>query len=243
MLHGFMGCKEDYESLLPRLSRHFYCVAIDLPSHGKAAAIRWGWSEMAEYLVATQALFSPKQPSYLYGYSLGGRIALYTALHFPQNWAGVILESASAGLADPIEQAERQRRDRAIARKLRQKSLDFAEFLRSWYQQQIFQGLENSAGFEEMLKRRQLGNPPALADALETFSLGSQPFLGNFLAQSSLPLLLLAGELDLKFVQIQKQLAALYPMAQVEILAGCSHNIQSQQPDRLSEIICTWLLG
>jgi 2-succinyl-6-hydroxy-2,4-cyclohexadiene-1-carboxylate synthase len=243
MLHGFMGCKEDFEFLLPRLSRHFYCVAIDLPYHGEAVAIHWGWSEMAEYLVATQARFSPNRPSYLYGYSLGGRIALYTALNFPQSWAGVVLESASAGLVDPIEQEERQQRDGSIARKLRQKNLDFEEFLRSWYQQQIFQGLNDSVGFEEMLKRRQLGNPQALADALETFSLGRQPFLGNLLAQSSLPLLLLAGELDPKFVQIQKQMAVLCPTAQVEILAECSHNLQFQQPDLLSAIVYEWLLG
>jgi 2-succinyl-6-hydroxy-2,4-cyclohexadiene-1-carboxylate synthase len=242
MLHGFMGCKEDFESLLPRLSQHFYCVAIDLPGHGEATAIHWGWPEMAQYLVIAQAHFSPDRPSYLYGYSLGSRIALYTALHFPQSWQQVVLASANVGLANEIDRVDRQRQDGAISRKLRQENLDFGEFLQSWYRQKIFRGLESAIGFQEMLQRRQRCNPRALADALETFSLGSQPYLGDLLTSSYFPLLLLAGELDPKFVQIQKQMAALCPMAQVKILAGCSHNLQAQGPERFLDVICDWLL-
>lgn len=242
LLHGFLGCKEDFEPLLPRLTEDFYCVAIDLPGHGTARSIRRNWSEMAEELVALQARFSPDRPSHLYGYSLGGRIALYTALHFPQSWHKVVLASASAGLADGLARAERRRRDGAIARKLRQENLDFGEFLQSWYRQDIFRGLETAVGFEAMLARRQLGDPGSLADALEDFSLGRQPYLGDLLTQSSMPLLLLAGALDPKFVGIQKQLVALYPQAELEILAGCSHNVHGQWPDRTLAAIGEWLL-
>jgi 2-succinyl-6-hydroxy-2,4-cyclohexadiene-1-carboxylate synthase len=243
LLHGFLGCKEDFAPLLPKLTEDFYCVAIDLPGHGAATGIRRNWQEMAEYLVSLQAQFSPDRPSYLYGYSWGGRIALYTALHFPSCWYKVVLASASAGLADASARAERRRGDQAIARKLRQENLDFGEFLQAWYGQKIFRGLETSGGFREMLQRRQLGDPRSLADALEDFSLGSQPYLGDLLAQSSVPLLLLAGELDPKFVRIQQQLIELQPQAQLRILAGCSHNLQEQWFDRALEEIVAWLLS
>ncbi len=243
LLHGFLGCKEDFEPLLPKLTENFCCVAIDLPGHGAATEIRRSWPAMAEYLGSLQARFSPDRPSYLYGYSLGGRIALYAALHFPNSWHKVVLASASAGLAEASARAERRRSDEAIARQLRQENLDFGEFLQAWYRQKIFRGLENSGGFREMLQRRQIGNPRSLATALEDFSLGSQPYLGDLLAQSSMQLLLLAGELDPKFVRVQKQLIALYPPARLEILAGCNHNLQAQWPDRVLVEIVAWLLN
>jgi 2-succinyl-6-hydroxy-2,4-cyclohexadiene-1-carboxylate synthase len=243
LLHGFLGCKEDFAALLPKLTEDFYCVAIDLPGHGAATGIRRNWPAMAKYLVSLQAGFSPDQPSHLYGYSWGGRIALYTALHFPSCWHKVVLASASAGLSSASARAERRRSDQEIARQLRQEGLDFGEFLQAWYRQKIFRGLETSGGFQEMLQRRQLGHPRSLADALEDFSLGSQPYLGDLLTKSSIQLLLLAGELDPKFVSIQKQLSELYPPAQLKILAGCSHNLQEQWPDRALAEIVAWLLS
>jgi 2-succinyl-6-hydroxy-2,4-cyclohexadiene-1-carboxylate synthase len=243
LLHGFLGCKEDFVPLLPKLTEDFYCVAIDLPGHGAAREIRRSWPAMAEYLGSLQARFSPDHPSYLYGYSLGGRIALYTALRFPSCWHKVVLASASAGLASALARAERQRADQAIAHQLRQENLDFGEFLQAWYGQKIFRGLETAGGFREMLQRRQLGHPCSLADTLEDFSLGGQPYLGDLLAQSSMQLLLLAGERDPKFVRIQRELIELYPQARLEILAGCSHNLQEQWSDRALAEIVAWLLS
>jgi 2-succinyl-6-hydroxy-2,4-cyclohexadiene-1-carboxylate synthase len=241
LLHGFLGCKEDFLPLLPQLAENFYCIAIDLPGHGALVGQRRSWLELAQELVGMRDRYGANQPSYLYGYSLGGRIALYAALHFPGVWCKVVLASASAGLAAEAVRQERWRRDGAIARKLRRTDLNFEEFLRAWYAQDIFQGLEAWDGFGEMLDRRKTGDPRSLADALEDFSLGHQPYLGKLLAQSSLPILLLAGELDFKFLEIQRQLLTLCPWAKLQIFPSCSHNLQAQNSAGVVEAIAPWL--
>ena len=54
-------------------------------------------------------------PAHLLGYSMGGRLALYVAVHHGQYLRSLTLESASPGLATAIEQTERRDRDNALA--------------------------------------------------------------------------------------------------------------------------------
>ncbi|HSH03608.1 MAG TPA: alpha/beta fold hydrolase, partial [Anaerolineae bacterium] len=43
----------------------------------------------------------------LLGYSMGGRLALYLAIHYPHRINTLILESSSPGLPTPTEQTAR----------------------------------------------------------------------------------------------------------------------------------------
>lgn len=239
-LHGFMGSSNDWWPLLTQLSKYFHCICVDLPGHGQTASSDENIPSIACSLLELLGSLSIDQPCQLFGYSLGGRIALYLALHYPQYWRKVAVESASVGLATPAAQQERQRQDQAIARKLRQPNLDFAEFLKDWYQQPVFQGMNTHPNFPALIAQRLQNKPFALAQSLENAGLGSQPYLGQLLSNNQIPLLLMVGANDDKFVAINQTMAASCPAAELLIVPHCSHNIHWQQPQQWSQTLQVW---
>jgi 2-succinyl-6-hydroxy-2,4-cyclohexadiene-1-carboxylate synthase len=225
LLHGFMGSSADFHPALPTLTQHFHCICADLPGHGQTPITDDGFVEVAEQLVELVP-----DISHLCGYSLGGRLALYLALYYPDRWQKVILESASFGLPTTQARQQRQQQDAAIARKLRQPDLDFTAFIQHWYQQSVFTGINDHRNFLELIACRLHNNPLSLARSLVTMGLGQQPYLGELLKANKIPLLILAGEQDTKFVEIGHQMASLCQQAQLVTVPNCSHNIHFQQP-------------
>jgi 2-succinyl-6-hydroxy-2,4-cyclohexadiene-1-carboxylate synthase len=239
-LHGFMGSSADFWPLLQTISAHFHCICVDLPGHGHTTVPDDDIPSTAHGLVKLLDDLPVDRPCGLYGYSLGGRIALYLALHYPHYWTKVILESASAGLASTADRQERQRQDLAIVHQLRQPDLDFAEFIEHWYQQSVFQGISTHANFPALIAQRLQNNPLALARSLATAGLGSQAYLGNLMIANQLPLLLMVGENDRKFITINQEMAANCQTAELLIVPSCSHNIHWQQPHQWVQAVQRW---
>jgi 2-succinyl-6-hydroxy-2,4-cyclohexadiene-1-carboxylate synthase len=237
LLHGFMGSSADFHPAISTLSQYFQCICVDLPGHGQTPIDKHDFVSTAEQILA----IAPDN-CYLLGYSLGGRLALYMALHYPDRWQKVILESASFGLPTAQIRQERQRQDSAIARKLRQPDLDFAAFIHNWYQQPVFTGIEDHPNFSELMVSRSNNNPLSLARSLETMGLGQQPYLGELLKTNKIPLLILVGEQDTKFVEIGQQIATFCQQVELKIIPNCSHNIHFQQLDLWLRTVQKWLL-
>jgi 2-succinyl-6-hydroxy-2,4-cyclohexadiene-1-carboxylate synthase len=78
---------------------------------------------------------------------------------------------------------------------------------------------------EAMRRQRRAQDPQRLAAALRAFGAGFQPALHGELAQLRMPVLLMAGERDEKFVAISRDMAARIPGAQVRIVAGAGHAV------------------
>jgi 2-succinyl-6-hydroxy-2,4-cyclohexadiene-1-carboxylate synthase len=80
-----------------------------------------------------------RRPVILAGYSLGGRIALYTSLRFPDFVRALVLESTSPGIADPAARQERVRADEQRAEDIA--SFGIRAFVDDWYRQPLFRSL------------------------------------------------------------------------------------------------------
>ncbi|WP_254923717.1 2-succinyl-6-hydroxy-2,4-cyclohexadiene-1-carboxylate synthase [Pseudanabaena sp. SR411] len=234
-LHGFMGDRFEFKQAIAILSKQFYCVAIDLLGHGQTRVIDPRIDHDDYYTIQSTANFVIKfldllrvNRCFLVGYSMGGRLALYLAIHFPQYFHRVVLESASAGLQTVKERGDRLAKDQLLAAKL--EAGDFQLFLENWYQQPIFATLRSHPNFAQMLEQRLNNSPALLAKSLRNLSTGRQPSLWEKLPQNQIPLLLLAGELDPKFVQINHKMQQLCKYSQLEIIPSCGHNIHFEHP-------------
>jgi len=234
-LHGFMGDRLEFKTAIAVLSEQFYCVAIDLQGHGQTEAIDRDNDHDDYYTIQSTANFVIKfldllrlERCFLVGYSMGGRVALYLALYFPQYFHRVVLESASAGLRSIKERSDRLAKDRQLAAKL--ETSDFRLFLENWYQQPIFATLRSHPDFPQLLAQRLNNSPAQLAKSLRNLSTGMQPSLWELLSENEIPLLLIVGDLDLKFVQINRQMQSLCKQAQLEIMPSCGHNIHFENP-------------
>jgi 2-succinyl-6-hydroxy-2,4-cyclohexadiene-1-carboxylate synthase len=229
-LHGFIGNINEFDQAIKLLAEDFSYLTLDLPGHGKTKVL--GSDECYKIEHIAQAIINlldelKIDKCHLIGYSMGGRLALYLTLNFPARFIKVVLESASPGLATEAERLERVRSDAKIARKLSRSIIktDFATFLLNWYNQPIFGHIKNHPEYDRMIESRLQNNPQELEKSLRLMGTGCQPSLWEKLQENKIPMLLLAGEYDEKFISINKEMAKLCNFAQFKIISNTGHNI------------------
>lgn len=242
-LHGFMGDRFEFEAAIATLSKQFYCVAIDLPAHGQTQVNDQILSQDHYYTIQSIADsvikflgFLHVNHCFLVGYSMGGRLALYLTIYYPQYFVKVMLESVSAGLRTAKERSDRLAKDQQIAAELENLENagfngDFKLFLDNWYCQPIFANLRSHPNFSQMLAQRLNNSPIKLAKSLRNLSTGLQPSLWKELPKIKIPLLFVVGQLDRKFVSINQQMEQLCKSSKLEIISSCGHNVHFENPD------------
>ncbi|MEB3343082.1 2-succinyl-6-hydroxy-2,4-cyclohexadiene-1-carboxylate synthase [Okeania sp.] len=242
LLHGFMGNTNDFREIIPELSEKFCCLRVDLPGHGKTKI--FGSEEYYNMPNTATALIDllddlKIEKCYLFGYSMGGRLALYLAINYPTRFEKIILESASPGLKTKKERSLRYQADFKLANKL--ENSNFEEFLWNWYSQPLFASLRQDNNFENVIKKRLENNQLELAKSLRSLGIGNQPSLWNKLSNHQIPTLLIVGEYDDKFQVINTEMAKLCRVAQVKIIPESGHNIHWENPrEWVESIIIFW---
>ncbi|WP_445630794.1 2-succinyl-6-hydroxy-2,4-cyclohexadiene-1-carboxylate synthase [Nostoc sp. DSM 114167] len=245
-LHGFIGNIHEFDEAIKLLSENFSYLTLDLPGHGKTEVL--GGDEYYQIESTAQAIINlldelKIDKCHLIGYSMGGRLALYLTLHFPERFIKVVLESASPGLATKAERLERVRRDDQIARKLTRSIIqaDFAAFLSNWYNQPIFGYIKNHPEYDRMIESRLQNNPQELDKSLRFMGTGCQPSLWEKLQLNTIPMLLLVGEYDKKFISINTEIAKICEFAQIKIISNSAHNIHFENTLAFVENIRSFL--
>ena len=226
LLHGFTGCADVWEDVKSALAESQLCIAIDLPGHGHRAEDADSGAftfDGACQLIATELHRIGIQRTNLWGYSMGGRIALHYAMNYPAGVGRLILESASPGLTNSVEREARQRSDDELAARIKSEGLD--SFVGRWMDQPLFASQKSLPLEHQALGRRlRLQNTAdGLARALRGFSVGRQEPLHNRLRQLTMPVLVLVGELDSKYREIGEAMAHSIPNAQFRIIGGAGH--------------------
>ena len=244
LLHGFTGSAEGWRDLLPLLERpERRLIALDMLGHGHSDAPedprRYSIEHcQADILAVLEALGIGPGEAIMLGYSMGGRIALYTA--FSGFFRALILESASPGLADPTEREQRRLNDEALAELIENEGIE--TFIDFWEKLPLFASQRSlSPEARAALRAQRLNNRASgLANSLRGVGTGVQPALQERLPALDLPALLLAGELDDKFRQIARQMAERIPQAYLQIVPGAGHAIHLEQPALFAEQVNTF---
>ena len=100
LLHGFTGSAVNWSAQIEACAPHFQMVTIDLLGHGDtespADPARYAMELAARDLIAIFDRLNLERV-HLLGYSMGGRLALYTALTYPDRIDHLILESVRRG--------------------------------------------------------------------------------------------------------------------------------------------------
>jgi 2-succinyl-6-hydroxy-2,4-cyclohexadiene-1-carboxylate synthase len=224
LLHGFSGTSRAWDGVVERLDRERYLpLAVDLPGHGAAADAPQPITFAG--CVATVLERAPARFA-LCGYSLGGRIALHVALAAPERVSRLVLVSTSAGIEDAGERAQRRAADRCLADELEQ--IPFEDFIRRWRTQPLF-AAEPPEVRRLASEDQRRNRPEALAAALRGIGTGEMEPLWDRLHELSMPVTVLAGEADRKFVAIARRLAAGPPAGALVVLAG-GHGLLLENP-------------
>jgi 2-succinyl-6-hydroxy-2,4-cyclohexadiene-1-carboxylate synthase len=244
LLHGFTGSSQNWYSLLPTLTPHFQVLTLDILGHGRSASpsdpTRYHMAQVATDIVALLDQLAD-QPVHLLGYSMGGRLALYLAVHYPERFASLVLESASPGLKTEVEREERHQRDSALANRIERDGMeafvDFWEALSLWDSQK-----QLSPEIRANLHQQRLqNNASGLANSLRGMGTGVQPSLWESLTDLHLPTLVITGELDKKFMGIAQEMMPLLPQANHIAVYGAGHTIHLEKPIQYTQNVVSFL--
>lgn len=236
LLHGFTGSSDGWSPhLLDGLVRAgVFPRPLDLPGHGRQRGVvdparhslDVALAEVDDVVTAAEG-----GGTTLIGYSMGGRIALHYAIRYPDRLSGLILESASPGLATATERSARHRADASLAREIVAGGIE--AFVDRWSALPLFES-QRSLTVEArraLRARRLLNDPASLAAALGGLGTGALPSLWDRLADLRVPTLLLTGALDEKFVKIAERMSALIPDCRHHRVAHTGHCVHLEAPD------------
>jgi 2-succinyl-6-hydroxy-2,4-cyclohexadiene-1-carboxylate synthase len=230
LLHGFTQTRQSWRRTIAALGGRYRALAPDLPGHGLAAERRpASFAACAAYV---RALGGDKFT--LVGYSMGGRIALYTALLLPDLVERLVLVGASPGIADAAEREARRRADEALADRIC--AIGMEAFAREWGAQELFAGQPERVAAAAHADR--LRNTPAgLAAALRGLGTGVMPPLWDRLGALAMPVTLVVGERDAKFRAVAGRMAPLISGGRVVIVPDTGHAPQLEAPEAVAAVL------
>jgi 2-succinyl-6-hydroxy-2,4-cyclohexadiene-1-carboxylate synthase len=173
-LHGFLGCKEDFEPIAEELSENYYCICIDIPGHGDSP-----WTGDPIEAIRKTLLSISSQKIAAVGYSLGGRILLQLQKQDPEFFSRTCILSAHTGVDDPSERSLRREKEEKWIDLLKTASTE--EFLEQWYKQPLFTSLKNNkALFSKTIEKRKHQDIKCLLQAYEKFRLSEMELITTF---------------------------------------------------------------
>ncbi len=203
-------------------------VAMDLRGHGSARDV---WPIDFDSVVGDLP-----PAAVLCGYSMGGRVALRAAFERPGDFGRLVLVGASPGLRSAAARAERRADDEVLAGWLDGATKE--EFVSWWGSQEVFATQSESVrAFADADRLRNY--PRALAEALRGLGTGAMEPLWDRLGELALPVTLVVGERDAKYVAIAGEMAALIPEARLVVVPGAGHAVHLEAPDAVAEVLQT----
>lgn len=217
-LHGFAGT-----------SRHFSRVIESLPPERfepiapEIADARPLTPDGVAALVAA----STGERFALVGYSMGGRLALHTALAMPERVSRLVLVSTGAGIEDPAARAARRAADETLAESIERGSID--SFVEHWSEVALFaqdpQWVKDEVAAEE---RR--CDPQTLAVCLRALGQAAFEPMWERLEELSMPTAILAGERDGAYVEAAERMAAAIHGSRLIVVRGAGHRLALEAP-------------
>ncbi len=174
----------------------------------------------------------------LCGYSLGGRLALRSALRAPERYAAVITVGASAGIEEPEARSARAAADDRLAGWMETSRIE--DIVSVWERQPLFAD-QTDALVEDQRPGRLAQDPRSLALLLRTAGQGALPPVWHELETLRPPLLAMAGARDEAYARVAERMAGVAPDGRSALLEGAGHAAHLQQPEAFAERVSTFL--
>ena len=244
VIHGFTGSGEAMSPLASRLSG-WRRIAVDLPGHGRSPApaeLSCYSVEAMAASVAALAAGADDRPYHVVGYSMGGRVALALASAHPEVCRSLTLISATAGITDASQRAQRRDADAALADRIEALGLD--QFVEDWMALPMWDTLRarlRPSEWEASMRQRLRSDPTGLANSLRAAGTGSMTPLWDRLATLEAPTLVVCGELDARFVEIGLAMSELLPKGELAVVPGVGHAVHLESPEGCADIVADFI--
>jgi len=240
LFHGFSGSLEDWRDISTSLDTRFNYIGIDLIGHGKSDSP----SDVTKYFpdilvryIEDILNFLSISKVFILGYSMGGRAALFYAVNQSERIKGLILESSTAGIENEKDRTERIKSDEELAQYIEKHNIE--NFVELWMDKEIFntQRRFSNEKLKNIRKKKILNSKIGLVNSLRGFGTGVTPFLGDKLSTLNFSVLLISGDLDSKFTQINSEMVNQFSKAEHKIITNAGHNTHIEEPNKFIKTI------
>jgi 2-succinyl-6-hydroxy-2,4-cyclohexadiene-1-carboxylate synthase len=241
-LHGFTGCANDWRFIFDEIPSDYYPVAMDLIGHGKTDSPEdprhYSCSSIV-FQLHTITKFLNFEKIILAGYSMGGRASLSFALRHPSKIKALILESTTPGIEDICDQKQRVEMDLLLADKIKEEGIEkFTDF---WFNTPLFKSLTNITNFEAEKNKRNKNSVIGLANSLQGFSTGLMPNYWEKIYSIKIPVLLITGELDIKYTAVAVEMKNRIQGSSHTIIPDVGHNTHIEKPELFTKLVLDFL--
>lgn len=224
LLSGFLGAENHWGEFPLALAQHSGVIP-EIFNWFKEVEGAQSLAEAARFLA--QRAYAEGTRPVLIGYSMGGRLALQSALEAPGAFTAIVALSSHPGFQKKEEREARIKEDAVWAKLLRE---NVELFWEKWNQRGALHDspIPDRPEFDTRW-----------AQLLEKMGTGQQDFLAPLLAQESLPpIMTVVGERDEKFVATIKH----YPSnIKTHIMKNATHRLPLEVPDELARVVAPFI--
>lgn len=224
---GYMQRGEAWDPVARRVAERYPTLCLDFGEH------------TLEGRLAELAAAAPRG-SVVAGYSMGGRLALHAAVREPERFGGIVTVGASAGIEDPGERAARREADERLAARIEAQPIETT--VAEWERQPVFAGQPEEL-VEDQRPGRLAHRPDDLAELLRTAGQGAMEPVWDQVPALSVPLLAVAGERDVRYVEAARRLAALAPRGRTALVPGAGHAAHLERPSLVADLVLDFVAG
>jgi len=227
LVHGFTQTCETWDGIAQQLKNEFELLAIDAPNHGDSSDVSLNLESGARSIIEVGG-----EATYV-GYSMGGRFCLTAAFAEPKTVKRLVLVSTSAGIEEKDLRNKRLTSDEELAKRVEQ--IGVAQFIDEWLTNPLFSGLTKKNNQRAIrLKNTAIG----LSSSLRLCGAGRQQPTWTKLNELEMPVLVMAGENDSKYVELaERMVQAIGTNARLQIVKNSGHTPHIEQENVFAESI------
>jgi 3-oxoadipate enol-lactonase len=233
-LHGIGGRRQNFTRQLPAFAENFHAAAWDARGYGDSDDYRGDleFSDFSRDLIRVLDHFSVDK-AHLVGQSMGGRISLDFYALFPDRVATLTLCGVHASFGDFTEAQRREFVDR------RRKPLVEDGKTPADMAPELASHLMAPGGDPHVFDQIVASVSALHVDSyIKTIEATTHYDRSAILGRIKVPTLVVVGEHDaLTSVEMKRDLASRIPGARFEIMAGCGHMANMEQPDEFNRLV------
>lgn len=233
-LHGFAGGPGTWAPLEETLGP--FQATPFLPGHGERSLAPGESFEACVGRLLDDAREAGLRGSSLVGYSMGARLALGLLLRDPAFFADTILVGVNPGIGES-QRPDRRAWEASWARTIREEGLD--AFYEAWDRQPLLAPVSapSMEALEARRTDRRAHTREGLARAMTQLGLGAMPDYRPRLAEIEVPVTLVVGSEDAKFLALGREMVSSMVRARLVVVPGAGHNVVLEKPEALAALL------